>query len=139
MAFSLYSDTLKGKTINQENNKQIKILSSCSPTTINAVFVSNVKHEHTCSVSCVTCASSSFSPLAGVDGTGIFLADEGLDVGVEDLGVVALDLEAPTAVKRFITQGWMTDSVIVTQHLLSQENTQVSTCSELGSYKIIIT
>lgn len=26
---------------------------------------------------------------------GIFLADEGLDVGVEDLGVVAVDLEAP--------------------------------------------
>lgn len=26
---------------------------------------------------------------------GIFLADEGLDVGVEDLGVVAADLEAP--------------------------------------------
>lgn len=66
----------------------------------------------------MTCASSSFSPLAGVDGTGIFFADEGLDVGVEDLGVVALDLEAPTAGNRFITQGRMIDSVIVTQHLL---------------------
>lgn len=48
----------------------------------------------------MTCASSSFSPLAGVDDTGIFLADEGLDVGVEDLGVVELVLEAPTEVKR---------------------------------------
>lgn len=61
----------------------------------------------------MTCASSSFSPLAGVGVAGIFLADEGLDVGVEDLGVVALDLDAPTADKRFITQGWMTDDVIV--------------------------
>ena len=69
----------------------------------------------TCSVRCVTCASSSFSPLAGVDGTGIFLADEGLDVGVEDLGVVELDLDAPTADKRFIIQGWMTNNVIVSQ------------------------
>lgn len=45
---------------------------------------------------CTTCASSSFSPLAGVDpATGIFLADEGLDVGVVGLGVVELNLEAP--------------------------------------------
>jgi len=43
----------------------------------------------------VTCASSSFSPLAGVDGPGIFLADEGLDDGVVDLGVVEVTLEAP--------------------------------------------
>ncbi len=62
----------------------------------------------------MTCASSSFSPLAGADGTGIFLADEGLDVGVEDLGVVELDLDAPTADKRYFTQGWMTDNLIVT-------------------------
>lgn len=48
----------------------------------------------------MTCASSSFSPLAGVDGTGIFLADEGLDVGVEDFGVAELDLEAPAEVKK---------------------------------------
>lgn len=54
----------------------------------------------TSSVSRVTCASSSFSPLAGVEGMGIFLADEGLDVGVEDLGVVAADLEAPAAGQR---------------------------------------
>lgn len=66
----------------------------------------------------MTCASSSFSPLAGVDGTGIFLADEGLDVGVEDLGVVALDLEAPTADKRFVTQACMTASITDTQQLL---------------------
>lgn len=52
----------------------------------------------TCSVRCVTCASSSFSPFAGVGvTTGIFLAEEGLDVGVEDLGVVELDLDAPAA------------------------------------------
>lgn len=61
-------------------------------------------HKHTSSVSCVTCASSSFSPLAGVEGAGIFLADEGLDVGVDDLGVVELDLDAPAAGKRLITQ-----------------------------------
>lgn len=30
---------------------------------------------------------------------GIFLAEEGLDVGVEDLGVVELDLDAPAAKK----------------------------------------
>lgn len=66
----------------------------------------------------MTCASSSFSPLAGVDGTGIFLADEGLDVGVEDLGVVALDLEAPTTDKKFGAQAWMTASIIDTQQLL---------------------
>lgn len=54
--------------------------------------------KYTCSVRCVTCASSSFSPFAGVGAaTGIFLADEGLDVGVEDLGVVELDLDAPAA------------------------------------------
>lgn len=47
----------------------------------------------------MTCASSSFSPLAGVVGGGIFLADEGRDVGVDDLGVVELDLEAPAARK----------------------------------------
>lgn len=47
----------------------------------------------------MTCASSSFSPLAGVVGGGILLADEGRDVGVDDLGVVELDLEAPAAVK----------------------------------------
>lgn len=51
---------------------------------------------------CVTCASSSFSPRAGVDATGIFLADDGLDVGVEDLGVVELDLDAPTTDTRFL-------------------------------------
>lgn len=52
--------------------------------------------KYTSSVRCVTCASSSFSPFAGVDAaTGIFLADEGLDVGVEDFGVVELDLDAP--------------------------------------------
>lgn len=46
----------------------------------------------------MTCASSSFSPLAGVDTVaGIFLAEEGLDVGVEALGVVELNLEAPAA------------------------------------------
>lgn len=55
--------------------------------------------KHTCSLRCVTCASSSFSPLAGADVTGIFLADEGLDDGVEDLGVVELALEAPVAEK----------------------------------------
>lgn len=33
---------------------------------------------------------------------GIFLADEGLDVGVEDLGVVAADLEAPAEGQRFV-------------------------------------
>ena len=51
----------------------------------------------------MTCASSSFSPLAGVDvaTAGIFLADEGRDVGVEDLGVVELDLDAPTADKSY--------------------------------------
>lgn len=58
---------------------------------------------HTCSVRCVTCASSSFSPLAGdAAAAGIFLADEGLDVGVEDFGVVVLDLDAPAAHKRLI-------------------------------------
>lgn len=36
---------------------------------------------------------------------GIFLADEGLDVGVEDLGVVAVDLEAPAEGQRFVTPG----------------------------------
>lgn len=36
---------------------------------------------------------------------GIFLADEGLDVGVVDLGVVAVDLEAPAAGQRFLTVG----------------------------------
>lgn len=36
---------------------------------------------------------------------GIFLADEGLDVGVEDLGVVAADLEAPVAAQGFLTPG----------------------------------
>lgn len=36
---------------------------------------------------------------------GIFLADEGLDVGVEDLGVVAADLEAPVAAQGFVTLG----------------------------------
>ena len=65
--------------------------------------------RRTCSVRCVTCASSSFSPLAGVGVAGIFLADEGLDVGVEDLGVVELDLDAPTAEDRFITREWMKD------------------------------
>lgn len=60
--------------------------------------------RRTCSVRCVTCASSSFSPLAGVGVAGIFLADEGLDVGVEDLGVVELDLDAPTVEDRFISQ-----------------------------------
>lgn len=51
----------------------------------------------------MTCASSSFSPLAGVAAAaGILLADEGLDVGVEDFGVVALDLDAPAAHKRLI-------------------------------------
>lgn len=54
----------------------------------------------------MTCASSSFSPLAGVGVAGIFLADEGLDVGVEDLGVVELDLDAPTAENGFISQQW---------------------------------
>lgn len=48
----------------------------------------------TCSPSCVTWASSSFSPLAGVDDiTGIFLAEEGREV--EDLGVELADLVAP--------------------------------------------
>lgn len=48
----------------------------------------------------MTCASSSFSPLARVVATtGILLADEGLDVGVEDFGVVALDLDAPAVHK----------------------------------------
>lgn len=62
--------------------------------------------EYTSSVRCVTCASSSFSPFAGVDVTaGIFLADEGLDVGVEDLGVVALDLDAPAANKKKVHYG----------------------------------
>lgn len=55
--------------------------------------------QRTSSVSCVTCASSSFSPLAGVVGGGILLADDGLDVGVDDLGVVELDLEAPATGK----------------------------------------
>lgn len=95
-------------------------------------------HEHTCSVRCVTCASSSFSPLAGVDGTGIFLADEGLDVGVEDLGVVELDLDAPMTDKGFITQRWMTDNVIVTQLFFLGKH-KSSLCSKLGSYEIIIT
>lgn len=36
---------------------------------------------------------------------GIFLADEGLDVGVEDLGVVAVDLEAPVAGHGLLTPG----------------------------------
>lgn len=36
---------------------------------------------------------------------GIFLADEGLDVGVEDLGVVAVDLEAPVETQRFGISG----------------------------------
>lgn len=36
---------------------------------------------------------------------GIFLADEGLDVGVEDLGVVAVDLEAPVTGHGFLTPG----------------------------------
>lgn len=50
----------------------------------------------TCSLSCVTWASSSFSPLAGVaDITGIFLAEEGREVEVEDLGVEVVDLVAP--------------------------------------------
>lgn len=52
----------------------------------------------TCSFSCVTWATSSFSPLAGVaDSTGSFLADEGRDVVVvlEALGVVLADLVAP--------------------------------------------
>ncbi len=52
----------------------------------------------TCSFSCVTWASSSFSPLAGVAGiTGIFLAEEGreVEVEVEDLGVELVDLVAP--------------------------------------------
>lgn len=52
----------------------------------------------TCSPSCVTWASSSFSPLAGVDDiTGIFLAEEGreVEVEVEDLGVELADLVAP--------------------------------------------
>lgn len=43
----------------------------------------------------MTCASSSFSPLLGVCGAGIFLADEGRDVGVADLGVVEVDFDAP--------------------------------------------
>lgn len=34
---------------------------------------------------------------------GIFLADEGLDVGVEDLGVVTADLEAPAGGRRSVT------------------------------------
>ncbi len=50
----------------------------------------------TCSFSCVTWASSSFSPLAGVaDITGIFLAEDGREVEVEDLGVELVDLVAP--------------------------------------------
>lgn len=52
----------------------------------------------TWSFSCVTWASSSFSPLAGVaDITGIFLAEEGreVEVEVEDLGVELVDLVAP--------------------------------------------
>lgn len=57
----------------------------------------SVQFNHTCSVRCVTCASSSFSPLAGGAVAGIFLADEGRDVGVEDLGVVEVDLDAPTS------------------------------------------
>lgn len=81
----------------------------------------NSREQLTSSVRCVTCASSSFSPLAGADGTGIFLADDGLDVGVEDLGVVALDLDAPTADKRFITRGWMTDDAIVTEFVFHGE------------------
>lgn len=48
----------------------------------------------------MTCASSSFSPLAGVVGGGILLADEGRDVGVDDFGVVELDLEAPATKKK---------------------------------------
>ena len=60
-------------------------------------------YKHTCSVRCVTCASSSFSPLAGVDAVGgIFLADEGLDVGVADLGITELDLDAPVIRKMCI-------------------------------------
>ena len=43
----------------------------------------------------MTWASSSFSPLAGVDGPGIFLADEGLDDGVTDLAIVQVGLETP--------------------------------------------
>lgn len=80
----------------------------------------------------MTCASSSFSPLAGADVAGIFLADEGLDVGVEDLGVVEVDLDAPTAEKRFVTQGWMNDNVIVT---FFTGNCISSLCSELGRYE----
>lgn len=58
--------------------------------------------HRTWSVSCMTCASSSFSPLAvgiAAAAVGILLADEGLDVGVEDLGVVALTLDAPVTQK----------------------------------------
>lgn len=36
---------------------------------------------------------------------GIFLADEGLDVGVDDLGVVAADLDAPAAAQGLLTPG----------------------------------
>lgn len=50
----------------------------------------------------MTCASSSFSPLAGVVITGSFLADEGLDVGVEDFGVVEVDFDAPSTDKNFV-------------------------------------
>lgn len=51
----------------------------------------------TCSLSCATWASSSFSPLAGVAAvvTGPFLAEEGREVDVEDLGVELDDLVAP--------------------------------------------
>lgn len=55
----------------------------------------------------MTCASSSFSPLAGIGvaSAGIFLADEGLDVGVAILGVVELDLDAPEAGTRGVLLG----------------------------------
>ncbi len=124
-----------------------KTTTSCSSTAINAVLKQHEKKQlggpivlnfptsdcqsrafllHTCSVRCVTCASSSFSPLAVVDGTGIFLADEGLDVGVEDLGVVELDLDAPRTDKRFITQRRMTDNVAVTQSLFHRKIQKLS-------------
>ena len=52
----------------------------------------------TWSLSSVTWASSSFSPLAGGVAAGIFLAEDGLDDGVEALGVVAaFALETPAA------------------------------------------
>lgn len=77
----------------------------------------------------MTCASSSFSPLAGVGVAiaAIFLADEGLDVGVEDLGVVELDLDAPTADKMFITQGRGTDSAL---HYSLEGNNTMCLCLE---------